>query len=391
MTGPIRDDAFTQGEGEPPRPALPLVSVVVVNFNYGRYLAEAVASVFAQTYPRVECILVDNASTDESATVIAACRARHPGLTVIARATNGGQTAGCLDGLARSRGPYVIFLDADDYLLPPCVERHMRVHLSSRVPVGFTSGDMLQVIDGATVLGTNEAASAYVAGSPADGGLLRPTVAALGDLGLGDPGAADLGQGGPAPAARLVPRDQATWVWAPTSGNCFRRDALDLLCDSEALPSLTTQTDLYLAFGVNSVCGSILVDEPLFAYRLHGANVFSNRAQLQGFLTFDAKRGAGPRATARRLLVDQLIARIERFVPEPWMAPRFFATLRTCDTRVDQPGPWHGGSYAAQAVARHFDHVAAAVGRRAALRFLAGNAPWPLRLRVLVTRRPVPA
>lgn len=379
MTGQVRDDVFTRCDRTPPRPDLPLVSVVVVNFNYGRYLAEAVDSVFAQTYPRVECILVDNASTDESAAVIAACRVRHPELTVIARASNGGQSAACLEGLARSRGPYVIFLDADDYLLPHGIERHLRVHLSSRVPVGFTSGDMLQVIDGATVLATNEAASAFVSTSP-ESDLLRPTQAGLGDLGF---------EAIP-PRVRLVGRDQATWVWAPTSGNCFRRDALNLFRDDEALPSLTSQTDLYLAFGVNCVCGSMLVDEPLFAYRLHGGNVFSSRAQLHGLLMFDPKRSCAQAMLARRLLTDQLVGRIERFVQEPWMHWRFFETLHRLDTRVEEPGAWHGASYAARAVARCFAAVAAATGRQPALRFVARRAPMALRLKMAITRE-VPA
>ncbi len=52
--------------------SLPLVSVVVINFNYGRFLRAAVDSVFGQTYPNVECIVVDNGSTDESGAVLQA-------------------------------------------------------------------------------------------------------------------------------------------------------------------------------------------------------------------------------------------------------------------------------------------------------------------------------
>ena len=191
MTGSVGLDAPAQRAVEAPRPSLPLVSVIVVNFNYGRFLAEAITSVFAQTYSRVECILVDNASTDGSAEVIAAMAARHPELVVIRRADNGGQTAACLDGLARARGPYVVFLDADDYLLPHCLASHVAVHLSSRVHVGFTAGDMLQMVDGQVVLGTNASScnfiAAQAASKPARGkpagprrDLLRPL--ALGDL-----------------------------------------------------------------------------------------------------------------------------------------------------------------------------------------------------------------
>src|SRR5579863_4892344 len=108
----------------PPAFHLPLVSVVIVNYNYGRYLEEAVASVFGQTYANVECIIVDNASTDETPKVLAALCERYPQLIIVRRTSNEGQTAASLDGFARTTGHYVIFLDADDILLPRCIETH---------------------------------------------------------------------------------------------------------------------------------------------------------------------------------------------------------------------------------------------------------------------------
>ena len=138
--------------------SLPLVSVIVINFNYGRFLDAAVNSVLAQTYPNVECIIVDNASTDESPSVLRGIEARHPRAKIIRRPANDGQTPAALDGLAASSGPYVIFLDADDLLLPHAVESHVYVHLSLRVHVGFTSGDLLQVVAGdQIVLGSENA------------------------------------------------------------------------------------------------------------------------------------------------------------------------------------------------------------------------------------------
>src|SRR5260370_5448826 len=71
---------------------LPLVSVIIINYNYGRFLQQTVASVFAQTYPHIECILVDNASTDESDQIIAALETAHETIKVIRRPTNDGQT-----------------------------------------------------------------------------------------------------------------------------------------------------------------------------------------------------------------------------------------------------------------------------------------------------------
>ena len=78
---------------------LPLVSVIVINFNYGRFLEAAVDFIFGQTYPNVECIVVDNASTDESPAVLDAIAARRPQAKNIRRAANDGQTPAALDGL----------------------------------------------------------------------------------------------------------------------------------------------------------------------------------------------------------------------------------------------------------------------------------------------------
>jgi glycosyltransferase involved in cell wall biosynthesis len=133
---------------------LPVVSVIVVNYNYGVYLRQAVESILGQTYPNVECIVVDNASTDESPVILANIETQHPSVKVIRRAANDVQTLASLDGLAACRGAYVIFLDADDLLLPHCIETHVFVHLSLPVHVGFTSGDMLQVANNQVVVST---------------------------------------------------------------------------------------------------------------------------------------------------------------------------------------------------------------------------------------------
>src|SRR5215467_8654579 len=65
---------------------LPLVSVVIVNHNYGRYLGECIDSVLAQTYSRIETIVVDDGSTDNSLEVLRSYSNR---LTVLARTIKG--------------------------------------------------------------------------------------------------------------------------------------------------------------------------------------------------------------------------------------------------------------------------------------------------------------
>jgi glycosyltransferase involved in cell wall biosynthesis len=90
----------------------PLVSVVMANYNYGRYLAAAIDSVRNQTFTDCELILVDDGSTDNSHTVIQSYlndpRIRFQPVTHL------GQVGAKNAGVAMCRGEYVAFLDADD-------------------------------------------------------------------------------------------------------------------------------------------------------------------------------------------------------------------------------------------------------------------------------------
>lgn len=90
------------------------VSVVITNYNYGRFLRRAVDSVLAQTHVAVECIVVDDGSTDDSHQILADYGDR---IRTIYR-KNGGQVAAARAGFAISTGSLIIFLDADDYLYP---------------------------------------------------------------------------------------------------------------------------------------------------------------------------------------------------------------------------------------------------------------------------------
>src|SRR3981189_1813478 len=97
----------------------PLVSVIVNNYNYDRYLARCIESALAQTYQRTEVIVVDDCSTDGSREVIR----RYPGGVAGLKAANAGQGSALNAGFVASHGDIVIFLDADDYLTPQAVAR----------------------------------------------------------------------------------------------------------------------------------------------------------------------------------------------------------------------------------------------------------------------------
>ncbi len=358
---------------------LPLVSVIVVNFNYGRFLEATVASVLGQTYARVECIVVDNASTDESALVLAAMEARDLPVRIIRRTANDGQTPASLDGLAASHGAYVIFLDADDLLLSTGVEAHVYAHLSLRVHVGFTSGDMLQVVgDGAeaqVVVAGGEDFNRYIrSGKGLRRDLVRPYRHATGDW----PGAGV--------TARLegrihhVPPLHTSWVWSPTSGSCYRRDALLLFADNPGLASLRTGTDMYFGHAIGALCGSALIDEPVFAYRVHGANIYTRRAQLDRTLCFKPGGGGDSNAHARLLIIDHLVAEADRFAPNIWLKLNLVALLVRLDHADHDPAlpRWQRRSRLARRIAEDPDGLAGVLGPWLA-RFLKLWSGVPLR------------
>jgi hypothetical protein len=97
----------------------PVVSIVINNYNYGRYLRAAIESALNQTTHQVEVIVVDDGSTDQSRDVI-----RDYGDRIIAVfKDNGGQASAMNAGFARSHGDIIIFLDADDILLTETAQR----------------------------------------------------------------------------------------------------------------------------------------------------------------------------------------------------------------------------------------------------------------------------
>jgi glycosyltransferase involved in cell wall biosynthesis len=125
----------------------PLISVVVPVYNACRsdphYLNEALESVYQQTYRRIEIVIVDDGSTDETAAVCKRFLETHLGIPIrYCRKENGGQSSSRNLGVRLSRGDWVSFLDQDDVWFLDKLERVVPL-LSGDVNLVYTDADTI--------------------------------------------------------------------------------------------------------------------------------------------------------------------------------------------------------------------------------------------------------
>jgi glycosyltransferase involved in cell wall biosynthesis len=99
----------------------PLVSVIIDNYNYARFLPDAIDSALDQTYPHVEVVVVDDGSTDDSLEVIAKYGDRVRCLSRV----NGGQASAMNAGMEVATGDFIVMLDSDDTMFPDVLTRCM--------------------------------------------------------------------------------------------------------------------------------------------------------------------------------------------------------------------------------------------------------------------------
>jgi glycosyltransferase involved in cell wall biosynthesis len=108
----------------------PLISTIVPCFNQARFLPEVTASLQAQLYPRWECIIVNDGSSDDTAQVARGLAAADSRIRLVGQ-ENRGLAAARNRGLCEAKGQFVHFLDADDYILPEMYQKMVEVFTTS--------------------------------------------------------------------------------------------------------------------------------------------------------------------------------------------------------------------------------------------------------------------
>jgi glycosyltransferase involved in cell wall biosynthesis len=115
----------------------PLVSVLIPHYNQARFLGECVNSVWAQTYPNVEIVVVDDCSTEHDTAAVLAELEEQDDVTVLRLERNGGPSRARNRGLEHCSGRYVLPLDADNQLLPEAIEILVEQLSTAGEDVGF--------------------------------------------------------------------------------------------------------------------------------------------------------------------------------------------------------------------------------------------------------------
>lgn len=116
-----------------------LISIIIPAYNVSSYIEECIHSAFAQTYPHIEVICIDNNSSDDTWQKLEQLKQQYPQL-IIDKEPKPGAPAARNRGLKLSQGEWIQFLDADDILKPHKLERQIETIKNSKSKPSFVIG-----------------------------------------------------------------------------------------------------------------------------------------------------------------------------------------------------------------------------------------------------------
>lgn len=220
----------------PPLSPDTLVSILIVNYNYGHFLANAIESATKQTYSNLEIIVCDDGSTDNSREIIARYQREDPRVRSILK-ENAGVAAALNDAYAASTGAVISLLDADDIFEPAKIERVMeRFRAGGRV--GLVINTLVKIDSAGNPIGR---------------------IPQFGSLDRGE-------------LRNHLLRSSAHWSVAPTSGMSMRRECADEVFPIPS-PQFRTEADGYMSTVAPLFYAVDVIDEPLTIYRVHSSNL----------------------------------------------------------------------------------------------------------------------
>ena len=112
----------------------PLISVIVPTYNYSNFIEKCIKSILQQSYQKIEIIVIDDGSTDDTLKVLQKFENR----ILIYSQTNSGVSAARNAGIRISKGDYIAFLDADDWWEPSKVEKQMIAMTESNSDISYS-------------------------------------------------------------------------------------------------------------------------------------------------------------------------------------------------------------------------------------------------------------
>jgi glycosyltransferase involved in cell wall biosynthesis len=151
-----RQPVLSQGNVSPLQPLVipplrenPLVSVLIANYNYGRFLPAALDGLLAQIYTNWEAVICDDGSTDNSVSIAKEYASRDRRIRLVQK-PNGGQTATVNECYSHLTGDIICFLDSDDIFFSSKLQSVVEAFIAN--PTAGTCNHFSQVIDTAGVV-----------------------------------------------------------------------------------------------------------------------------------------------------------------------------------------------------------------------------------------------
>ncbi len=126
------------------KPRNPVVSIIIANYNFAKYIGDALESVRTQSFRDWECIVIDDGSTDDSVKIIRRFCRRDARFHLIQK-NHAGASAARNAGLDAARGDYIAFLDSDDCFTDYALE--MLVHIARTTGADMVGGATTIVSD----------------------------------------------------------------------------------------------------------------------------------------------------------------------------------------------------------------------------------------------------